>query len=194
MRSDPLAWPKYARFVPALEAALEKITEYYSYTEDSDAYTTVMCTSTVTCTHNRMSVTRHDTVLDPSSKGEHIRKHWGEDLYKTALNRLEDIVRSYPYDLPHHRLIVYLSIGTDTRLFTPTNLKALHQVPNVLIPRLAAKSLASFVNSQMMRPIPLPHKTLQPPTHLGHGYQDLMSTFGHLRRSSMGFPALSGGA
>jgi hypothetical protein len=40
--STRLTRAKYQDFVPALEAGLEKITEYYERTADSDAYTFVM--------------------------------------------------------------------------------------------------------------------------------------------------------
>ncbi|KAF8219919.1 hypothetical protein L208DRAFT_1336728, partial [Tricholoma matsutake] len=62
---------KYFDFVPALNAGLAKIAEYYDCTADSDAYTFAMCSITSLC-----PLKNSDTslVLDPSQKMEHIRK------------------------------------------------------------------------------------------------------------------------
>ncbi|KAJ8496334.1 hypothetical protein ONZ45_g12488 [Pleurotus djamor] len=68
--------PEYASFRPALNAAVEKIEEYYNRTSDTDAYIITM-------------------FLHPESKGKHIRKQWGEKLYKQALACLELLYEEY---------------------------------------------------------------------------------------------------
>ncbi|KAF8240617.1 hypothetical protein L208DRAFT_1514732, partial [Tricholoma matsutake] len=62
---------KYIDFVPALNAGLAKIAEYYDRTADSDAYTFAM-------------------LLDPSQKTEHIRKYWGQEKLESILKEAEE--------------------------------------------------------------------------------------------------------
>ncbi len=80
---------KYADFVDALSAATAKIEEYYNKTEQSPAYTFVMCESF-------FSTSKHATdslaVLDPSGKGMHLKKYWSAELYERALIVAEEIV------------------------------------------------------------------------------------------------------
>ncbi|KAJ8503453.1 hypothetical protein ONZ45_g10852 [Pleurotus djamor] len=85
---------KYASFSAALQAGVDKIVEYYNRTADTDAYNVTM-------------------FLDPESKGRYMRKNWGEELYKQALDRLETLYAEYyarhttagalsqPSDRPH---------------------------------------------------------------------------------------------
>ncbi|KIK77155.1 hypothetical protein PAXRUDRAFT_167671, partial [Paxillus rubicundulus Ve08.2h10] len=69
---------KYSVFSTGLNKGVEKISEYYEQTADSDAYTMVM--------HNFISV------LDPSSKDRHFKKYWGSDLRAETLKHAEKIV------------------------------------------------------------------------------------------------------
>ncbi|KAF8222675.1 hypothetical protein L208DRAFT_1321119, partial [Tricholoma matsutake] len=62
---------KYIDFIPALNAGLAKITEYYDHTADSDAYTFAM-------------------LLDPSQKMEHIHKYWGQEKLESILKEAEE--------------------------------------------------------------------------------------------------------
>ncbi|KAH7903417.1 ribonuclease H-like domain-containing protein, partial [Hygrophoropsis aurantiaca] len=62
---------KYVDFKRALEAGVDKIGDYYKKSADSDAYIISM-------------------LLDPVQKANHIRKYWGEDLYKAALSHAEE--------------------------------------------------------------------------------------------------------
>ena len=80
---------KYIDFVPALNAGLAKIAEYYDRTADSDAYTFAMYSITSLC-----PLINSDTclVLDPSQKTEHIRKYWGQEKLESILEEAEETV------------------------------------------------------------------------------------------------------
>ncbi|KAK7017665.1 ribonuclease H-like domain-containing protein [Favolaschia claudopus] len=65
---------QYTDFWPALEAAMEKVDEYYQKTADSDAYLLAM-------------------VLDPVNKMSYIKANWEEPLYEEATENLEALVR-----------------------------------------------------------------------------------------------------
>ncbi|KAF9034074.1 hypothetical protein BJ165DRAFT_745549 [Panaeolus papilionaceus] len=61
----------YAPFRPAIEAAMEKIEEYYERTAESDAHIIAM-------------------VLDPRSKLGHFKDHWGLELLEDVKQTLQD--------------------------------------------------------------------------------------------------------
>ncbi|KAI9508249.1 hypothetical protein F5148DRAFT_1275841 [Russula earlei] len=63
---------KYLKFVPALNAGLAKIEEYYDHTAECDAYTFAM-------------------LLDLSQKTEHICKYWGDDKLESILENAEEM-------------------------------------------------------------------------------------------------------
>jgi hypothetical protein len=82
---------KYFDFVPALNAGLAKIAEYYDRTADSNAYTFAMCKCSTTslCPLNNPDAS---LVLDPSQKTEHIRKYWGQEKLEDILKEAEETV------------------------------------------------------------------------------------------------------
>ena len=81
---------KYRDFIPALEAGLAKIEEYYDHTADSDTYTFAICEITFLSCFVR--VWPSFQVLDPSNKTEHIRKFWGDEKLKSILKNAEAMV------------------------------------------------------------------------------------------------------
>ncbi|KAF8220030.1 hypothetical protein L208DRAFT_1336177, partial [Tricholoma matsutake] len=72
---------KYFDFVPALNAGLAKIAEYYDCTADSDAYTFAM-------------------LVDPSQKMEHICKYWGQGKLESILKEAEETVSVWNSSIP----------------------------------------------------------------------------------------------
>ncbi|KIL54468.1 hypothetical protein M378DRAFT_92486, partial [Amanita muscaria Koide BX008] len=72
--SSRLHREKYSDFKAGLRAGINKVTDYYEKTADSDAYIMAM-------------------LLDPSQKTEHIRKYWGDELLAEALMHAEDLER-----------------------------------------------------------------------------------------------------
>ncbi|KAG6882065.1 hypothetical protein C0992_012835, partial [Termitomyces sp. T32_za158] len=66
---------KYKDFVPALDAALQKIKDYYDKTAESQVYTFAM-------------------LLDPSKKAAHLHKHWSKELTDQALAQAEETYKA----------------------------------------------------------------------------------------------------
>ncbi|KIK15627.1 hypothetical protein PISMIDRAFT_114786 [Pisolithus microcarpus 441] len=64
---------KYGDFTDALDAGLNKISEYYEQTATSDAHIIVM-------------------LLDPAQKLNHIHLYWGEELLDEAIKHNEVII------------------------------------------------------------------------------------------------------
>ncbi|KAG2079500.1 uncharacterized protein F5147DRAFT_661838 [Suillus discolor] len=64
--SSHSAWIKYIDFHQALDAAVDKISDYYMKSASSDAHIMAM-------------------LLDPTQKAAHIRRHWGNDLLHEVL-------------------------------------------------------------------------------------------------------------
>ncbi|KAG2148168.1 uncharacterized protein EDB93DRAFT_1103831 [Suillus bovinus] len=71
--SSRSANPRYKAFHIALNAAVEKIKQYYDRTSDSEAYIMSM-------------------LLDPSQKDTHFKRFWGKTLHAEALDEAERIV------------------------------------------------------------------------------------------------------
>ncbi|KAF8336664.1 ribonuclease H-like domain-containing protein [Amanita rubescens] len=65
---------QYADFQDGLNAGIDKIIDYYDRSADSDAYIMAM-------------------LLDPTLKIEHVRKYWGEELAKNALEHTEEMYK-----------------------------------------------------------------------------------------------------
>ncbi|KIK78669.1 hypothetical protein PAXRUDRAFT_108336, partial [Paxillus rubicundulus Ve08.2h10] len=80
---------KYEGFSLGLDAAVEKIGEYYEKSADSEAYT----------------ITNFILVLDPSLKVAHFKKHWGADLHAEVIQHAELIFKA-------HHLEIYGEDGT----------------------------------------------------------------------------------
>ncbi|KIK83317.1 hypothetical protein PAXRUDRAFT_153260 [Paxillus rubicundulus Ve08.2h10] len=68
-----------SQFSLGLDAAIEKIGEYYDKSADSEAYT----------------ITNFILVLDPSLKDAHFKKHWGADLHAEVIQHAELIVSDF---------------------------------------------------------------------------------------------------
>jgi hypothetical protein len=88
---------KYFDFVPALNAGLAKIVEYYDRTADSDAYTFAMCSITSLCP---LKNSDPSLVLDPSQKTEHIRKYWGQGKLESILKEAEETISVWNSSVP----------------------------------------------------------------------------------------------
>lgn len=84
--------PKYDPFESALNAATQKIAEYYDKTATSHAYTFAMRESISSVESSCLLITTFLKVLDPDSKMNHFKKHWDEDLQKAVLKSAEAIV------------------------------------------------------------------------------------------------------
>ena len=83
---------KYADFTGALSAGINKIVEYYDKTEESPTYVFAMCESGLLNASMIECVTDLLAVLDPSTKGLHLRKYWPAELHQHALVWAEEIV------------------------------------------------------------------------------------------------------
>lgn len=81
--------------MPALEAGLQKIEEYYRRTDESDAYTFAMCLLFNNFLPWLLINKGALSVLDPSQKTEHIRKYWGDDKLEDILEQAEETVSDY---------------------------------------------------------------------------------------------------
>jgi len=66
--------PRYAPFVPALEAAMEKLNEYYKRTAESDAHIITMGSSSHI--YSYLMFTLLHLALDPQKKFSHFKKNW----------------------------------------------------------------------------------------------------------------------
>jgi len=88
-----LACDKYQDFLPALQAGLTKVEEYYDQTSDSDTYTFAMHCMTLLVIPSYRSSQLIIVVLDPSQKVEHIQKYWGVDKLESILEHAEQKVR-----------------------------------------------------------------------------------------------------
>ncbi|KIJ12263.1 hypothetical protein PAXINDRAFT_14886 [Paxillus involutus ATCC 200175] len=71
---------KYMVFSTGLNAAVNKIVEYYERTADLDTYTMAM-------------------LLDPSFKDAHFKKYWGADLHADAIQHAEKIFKRHHLDM-----------------------------------------------------------------------------------------------
>ncbi|KAG6852135.1 hypothetical protein C0991_002699 [Blastosporella zonata] len=87
---------KYSDFFPALDAAIEKVSEYYNKTSESEVYTFSM-------------------LLDPSKKATHLQKYWGQELTKKALTQAEGTYKAR-----------YIEMYGDGRTAAPTSQKSAH--------------------------------------------------------------------
>ena len=69
--------PRYAQFKPALNAAMEKLNEYYERTADSDAHIIAMGI----LFHSLCVIwfNQQDLALDPRHKFGHFKKHWNTE-------------------------------------------------------------------------------------------------------------------
>ncbi|KAG6914574.1 hypothetical protein DXG01_016566 [Tephrocybe rancida] len=77
------AWSKchdqseYSDFFPALDAAIDKVTEHYDKTAESEVYTFVMCKNY------------------PSKKAAHLHKYWWRELTERALMQAEEMYKAH---------------------------------------------------------------------------------------------------
>ena len=70
--------PRYEPFVPALEAAMEKLDEYYTRTAESDAH--VIAMGLYFYFHFYIMLTLSYLALDPRKKFAHFKKNWDLEL------------------------------------------------------------------------------------------------------------------
>ena len=73
--SAQLCKDKYLPFTTTLQAAIDKITEYYKKTADSDVFILVISQFYLAFTADAIF-----KVLNPSQKIHHFKKYWPEDL------------------------------------------------------------------------------------------------------------------
>jgi hypothetical protein len=86
--------PKYGRFADALNAACNKIDEYYKKTTKSAAYIVAMG---VPYCFIPMTLLMNPLVLNPKGKMLYFKKHWPEELHENVLKCVEAIVSSIHY-------------------------------------------------------------------------------------------------
>ncbi|KAG6834676.1 hypothetical protein H0H93_008099, partial [Arthromyces matolae] len=73
--SSRISRDKYKDFRKGLQAGLDKIEQYYDRTAESQVYTFAM-------------------LLDPSEKTEYLKKYWGDDLTKKAVDQAEEMYKA----------------------------------------------------------------------------------------------------
>ena len=108
-----LAYDKYKDFLPALQAGLTKVEEYYDQISDSDTYIFAMCCMTLLVIPYYSSQLII-VVLDPSQKVEHIQKYWGADKLESILECAEQKVHPSFYVMYQGYLLTPLSTRSTT--------------------------------------------------------------------------------
>jgi hypothetical protein len=84
------AWSKqinYAPFHDVLDAATEKLEEYY---RDKTAYIMAMCLSSLSLFFKLLS--EYNLVLNLSIKMSHFKKYWSKELQKEVTNVVQKLV------------------------------------------------------------------------------------------------------
>ncbi len=84
--------PKYVPFADALQAATEKIADYYDKTGDTDAYVISMCRFLMSASNSR-SHYLIPSDLTPNMKGMYFKKNWDASLQRKAKTLMEKVVR-----------------------------------------------------------------------------------------------------
>jgi hypothetical protein len=83
--------PRYTPFVPALEAGMEKLNEYYKRTAESDAH--IIAMGSYSYIHLYITLTPSYLALDPRKKFAHFKKNWDLTLQEEVKELVQKKVR-----------------------------------------------------------------------------------------------------